>query len=152
MSVLFLTDVNMFIEMTLFFSQHEDAYQAIINSVKGDASAKKLACQFIPRFFKDFSKLAEQAIDAQLDLCEDEDGVVILTSVLSCSSKKICHTSSMYSRTSLSQTRLSQTTRCLKQIPISPSCPIGLSIVTLSPDISNSRYVEQIFIPSTSLR
>ena len=44
--------------------------------MKGDASEKKLACQFIPRFFKDFPKLAEQAIDAQLDLCEDEDAVV----------------------------------------------------------------------------
>ena len=49
----------------------------IINSVKGDASQKKLACQFIPRFFKDFPKLAEQAMDAQLDLCEDEDAVVM---------------------------------------------------------------------------
>eukprot|EP00794_Sanderia_malayensis_P018134 gene18134-19944_t len=57
-------------------SEHEDAYQAIIGGVKGDASEKKLACQFIPRFFKDFPKLAEQAIDAQLDLCEEEDAVI----------------------------------------------------------------------------
>ena len=60
------------------FLQHEDAYKAIIDGVKGDAPQKKLACQFIPRFFKDFPKLAEQAIDAQLDLCEDEDAVVCL--------------------------------------------------------------------------
>ncbi|XP_065070517.1 apoptosis inhibitor 5-like [Rhopilema esculentum] len=57
-------------------SEHEDAYKAIIDGVKGDAPQKKLACQFIPRFFKDFPKLAEQAIDAQLDLCEDEDAVI----------------------------------------------------------------------------
>lgn len=63
--------------MSYVIFQHEDSYQVIINSVKGDAPQKKLACQFIPRFFKDFPKLAEQAIDAQLDLCEDEDAVVI---------------------------------------------------------------------------
>jgi len=57
-------------------SECEDSYQVIINAVKGDAPQKKLACQFIPRFFKDFPKLAEQAIDAQLDLCEDEDAVI----------------------------------------------------------------------------
>ena len=62
--------------MVSFCLQHEEAYKAILHGVKGDASEKKLACQFIPRFFKDFPKLAEQAIDAQLDLCEDEDAVV----------------------------------------------------------------------------
>eukprot|EP00112_Aurelia_sp_Birch-Aquarium-sp1_P025605 Seg859.11 transcript_id=Seg859.11/GoldUCD/mRNA.D3Y31 product="Apoptosis inhibitor 5" protein_id=Seg859.11/GoldUCD/D3Y31 len=57
-------------------AEHEEAYKAILIGVKGEASEKKLACQFIPRFFKDFPKLAEQAIDAQLDLCEDEDAVI----------------------------------------------------------------------------
>ena len=47
--------------------------------MKGDAPEKKLACSFIPKFFKHFPKLADQAIDAQLDLCEDEDPMVSLT-------------------------------------------------------------------------
>ena len=46
-----------------------------------------------------------------------------------------------------SRTRLSRTTGYLEQIPISPRFPIGLSIVIPSPDISKSRYVEQILFP-----
>ena len=52
---------------------HPDAYQAILEAIKGGPSEKKLACQFIPRFFKYFPSLAEHAIDAQLDLCEEEE-------------------------------------------------------------------------------
>lgn len=54
-------------------SEHEAEYLEIIESVKGDTSEKMLACQFIPRFLKDFPNLAETALDAQLDLVEDED-------------------------------------------------------------------------------
>lgn len=54
-------------------SEHEDLYLEIIQSVKGETSEKMLACQFIPRFLKDFPKLTETALDAQLDLVEDED-------------------------------------------------------------------------------
>ena len=40
----------------------------------------------------------------------------------------------------------------LEQIPISPRFPIGLIIVIPGPDISNSRYVEQILISRASSR
>uniref|UniRef100_U3ILE9 Apoptosis inhibitor 5 n=1 Tax=Anas platyrhynchos platyrhynchos TaxID=8840 RepID=U3ILE9_ANAPP len=53
--------------------QHKDAYQAILDGVKGGAKEKRLAAQFIPKFFKHFPELADSAINAQLDLCEDED-------------------------------------------------------------------------------
>jgi len=53
--------------------EHEDAYTVLLSGVKGGESEKRLACQFIPRFFKHFPTLADQAIDAQLDLCEDEN-------------------------------------------------------------------------------
>lgn len=44
--------------------------------MKGTPKEKRLASQFIARFFKHFPKLADQAIDAHLDLCEDEDMAV----------------------------------------------------------------------------
>ncbi len=56
-----------------FLFQHEAEYKAILNATKSGASEKRLAAQFIPRFFKFFPQLAEQAIDAQTDLCEDDD-------------------------------------------------------------------------------
>lgn len=52
---------------------HVDSYTHILNAVRsGSDRAKMLACQFIPKFFKYFDKLASQAINAQLDLCEEE--------------------------------------------------------------------------------
>ncbi|XP_053417948.1 apoptosis inhibitor 5 isoform X1 [Nycticebus coucang] len=54
-------------------SQHKDAYQVILDGVKGGTKEKRLAAQFIPKFFKHFPELADSAINAQLDLCEDED-------------------------------------------------------------------------------
>ncbi len=53
--------------------QHEDEFKAILSATKGGSSEKRLAGQFITRFFKFFPDLSESAIDAQLDLCEDED-------------------------------------------------------------------------------
>lgn len=44
-----------------------------MDGVKGGAKEKRLAAQFIPKFFKHFPELADSAINAQLDLCEDED-------------------------------------------------------------------------------
>lgn len=61
----------------LFF-QHKDAYQVILDGVKGGTKEKRLAAQFIPKFFKHFPELADSAINAQLDLCEDEDVSVSL--------------------------------------------------------------------------
>lgn len=50
-----------------------DAYQSFLDATKATLPEKKLACQFIPRFFHLFPTLAEGAIDAQLDLCEEEE-------------------------------------------------------------------------------
>lgn len=54
-------------------TEHESDYIDILDSVKGTPSEKRLASQFIARFFKSFPHLSEKAIDAQLDLCEDGD-------------------------------------------------------------------------------
>lgn len=45
----------------------------ILAAVKGSLKEKRLASQFIARFFKSFPVLADQALEAQLDLCEDDD-------------------------------------------------------------------------------
>lgn len=60
------------------FFQHEAEYLEILTAVKGSSKEKRLASQFIARFFKHFPTLADQAIEAQLDLCEDEDVAVSL--------------------------------------------------------------------------
>ncbi|KAJ4440830.1 hypothetical protein ANN_10676 [Periplaneta americana] len=54
-------------------NEHEAEYLEILTAVKGSSKEKRLASQFIARFFKYFPTLADQAIEAQLDLCEDED-------------------------------------------------------------------------------
>lgn len=48
----------------------------ILTAVKGSAKEKRLASQFIARFFKHFPKLANKAMEAHFDLCEDEDVAV----------------------------------------------------------------------------
>lgn len=48
-------------------------YLEILNAVKGSTKEKRLAAQFIIRFFNLFPDLSEKAIDAYLDLCEDEN-------------------------------------------------------------------------------
>uniref|UniRef100_A0A182QUY3 Apoptosis inhibitor 5/fibroblast growth factor 2-interacting factor 2 n=1 Tax=Anopheles farauti TaxID=69004 RepID=A0A182QUY3_9DIPT len=53
--------------------EHEAEYKEILDAVKGSAKEKRLASQFIGKFFKHFPDLAELAIECQLDLCEDED-------------------------------------------------------------------------------
>jgi len=53
--------------------QHEEDYLQILSAVKGTDKEKRLASQFIARFFKHFPKLADKAIEAQVDLCEDQD-------------------------------------------------------------------------------
>ncbi|XP_055295785.1 apoptosis inhibitor 5 homolog [Sitodiplosis mosellana] len=54
-------------------SEHEKEYREIIEAVKGSEKEKRLASQFIGKFFKFFPSLADAAIDASLDLCEDEN-------------------------------------------------------------------------------
>lgn len=61
------------IDVFSFILQHKDAYQVILDGVKGGAKEKRLAAQFIPKFFSSFPEMADAAINAQLDLCEDED-------------------------------------------------------------------------------
>lgn len=54
-------------------SEHEAQFLEILQSIKGETPEKMLACQFIPRFFKDFPHLTETSLDALFDLVEDED-------------------------------------------------------------------------------
>ncbi|CAH3022072.1 unnamed protein product [Porites evermanni] len=56
--------------------EYESAFISILAAVKGSQAEKRLASQFIARFFKFFPKLQENAIDAMLDLCEDEDNMI----------------------------------------------------------------------------
>ncbi|UYV62335.1 API5 [Cordylochernes scorpioides] len=56
--------------------EYESDYIEILNAVKGSIQEKKLASQFISCFFKDFPHLADRALDAHLDLCEDGDSTI----------------------------------------------------------------------------
>jgi len=53
------------------FSEHVSEYLEILEGVKGNDLTKKLASQFISRFYLNFPEQSEQSIDAMLDLCED---------------------------------------------------------------------------------
>jgi len=55
----------------LSFKAHKGEYEEILAAVKGADNCKRLSSQFIARFFAQFPDLAEQSIDAMLDLCED---------------------------------------------------------------------------------
>lgn len=48
-------------------------YKTILLGVKGGPQAKRLASQFLARFFPRFPSLANEALDAIVDLCEDDD-------------------------------------------------------------------------------
>ncbi|KAH6795663.1 hypothetical protein C2S51_036649 [Perilla frutescens var. frutescens] len=54
-------------------SQNRKDYEGIIAAANGSVKAKQLAAQMIPKFFKFFPELAEQALDQHLYLCEDEE-------------------------------------------------------------------------------
>lgn len=54
-------------------SEHPEAYETILKGFEGNQAAKRLAAQFISRFFKFFSSKADDAINAIFNLCEDED-------------------------------------------------------------------------------
>lgn len=53
--------------------EHEEEFLSILNAVKGSPGEKRLASQFITRFFKYFPSHAGTAINAMFDLCEDDD-------------------------------------------------------------------------------
>ncbi|CAJ0632456.1 4392_t:CDS:10 [Entrophospora sp. SA101] len=55
------------------------SYEALIAAAHGESNCKRLAAQFIPRFFGKFPGFHETAIDALFDLCEDQDLNVRLT-------------------------------------------------------------------------
>lgn len=59
--------------LMLLLGQNEADYLGIISAAKGNAKSKQLAAQLIPRFFKHFPTLSSQAINAQLDLCEEDE-------------------------------------------------------------------------------
>lgn len=48
----------------------------ILAAVKGSDKEKRLASQFIAKFFNSFPTLTDQAIEAHFDLCEDDDVAV----------------------------------------------------------------------------
>lgn len=51
----------------------EADFRGILAAAVGSTKEKELAAQFIPRFFKLFPNLSAEGINAQLDLCEDDD-------------------------------------------------------------------------------
>lgn len=53
--------------------QNQKDYEGIIAAANGSVKAKQLAAQMIPKFFKYFPELSEQALDQHLYLCEDEE-------------------------------------------------------------------------------
>jgi len=57
----------------LSIKAHQEDYEKILEGVKGDDQCKRLASQFIARFFTHFPDLTDKSIDAILDLCEDEN-------------------------------------------------------------------------------
>ncbi|KAJ3285661.1 Apoptosis inhibitor 5 [Rhizoclosmatium sp. JEL0117] len=49
------------------------AYSVILNSAFGDDKLKLLAANSIPKYVASFPKLMDEAVERQLDLCEDDD-------------------------------------------------------------------------------
>lgn len=62
----------------------------IMSGIRSGPSEKRLASQFIARFFRHFPALADDSLDAIFDLCEDEDASVRLT-FQHCFIKKFCY-------------------------------------------------------------
>ncbi|KAL3508723.1 hypothetical protein ACH5RR_028124 [Cinchona calisaya] len=55
-------------------SQHKEDYECILAAAAtGSVKAKQLTAMLIPKFFKYFPELSEQALDHHLYLCEDEE-------------------------------------------------------------------------------
>ncbi|KAK7098622.1 apoptosis inhibitor 5-like [Littorina saxatilis] len=56
--------------------EHEAEYRLFMEAVKGNPGEKRLASQFMTRFFKHFPGLARETINALFDLCEDADVMI----------------------------------------------------------------------------
>lgn len=65
--------VNDFSVFSIWSTQHEADYLHILKAVKGSVNEKRLASQFISKFFSKFPKHSSTALDALLDLLEDDD-------------------------------------------------------------------------------
>lgn len=59
--------------------QYGKDYESIIVAANGSVKAKQLAAQLIPKFFKYFPQLAEQAFESHWYLCEDEELAVCVS-------------------------------------------------------------------------
>lgn len=55
------------------WEQNQKDYEGIIAAANGSVKSKQLTAQMIPKFFKYFPELSEQALDQHLYLCEDEE-------------------------------------------------------------------------------
>ena len=62
--------------------QYASNYKDILEAVKGSLGEKRLAPGFITKFFRYFPSLHDAAIDAILDLIEDDDSHVRLPSIM----------------------------------------------------------------------
>ncbi|XP_974012.2 apoptosis inhibitor 5 isoform X1 [Tribolium castaneum] len=57
-------------------SQHSSEYVESFEGIKGTESEKMLAAQILSKFFKHFPSLQDKALNALLDLCEDEESKI----------------------------------------------------------------------------
>ena len=69
-------------------AQHLGSYKAMLAQVRGPPQARQLAAQFIPKFAKLFPDQADAALNAQIDLCEDDSVIVRGRAVLPAQSSK----------------------------------------------------------------
>ncbi|XP_005093506.1 apoptosis inhibitor 5 [Aplysia californica] len=53
--------------------EHEAEFRSFLKAAKGSVNEKRLASQFICRFFKHFPNVQEEAINVLFELCEDSD-------------------------------------------------------------------------------
>ena len=53
--------------------KHEAEYEEILSGAKGNPSERRLASQFISKFYEFFPNLQEQGLNSLFDLCEDAD-------------------------------------------------------------------------------
>nr|GMD92511.1 apoptosis inhibitor 5-like protein API5 [Ipomoea batatas]GME06392.1 apoptosis inhibitor 5-like protein API5 [Ipomoea batatas]GME16969.1 apoptosis inhibitor 5-like protein API5 [Ipomoea batatas] len=62
-------------------SEYGKDYESIIVAANASVKAKQLAAQLIPKFFKYFPQLAEQAFESHWYLCEDEELAVRIQAI-----------------------------------------------------------------------
>ncbi|KAL3267403.1 hypothetical protein HHI36_011532 [Cryptolaemus montrouzieri] len=67
---------NTLIDAKSKVSEHIQDYADAIDGTQGGEKEKKLSTQIISKFFKHFPSLQNKALDAILDLCEDDDCMI----------------------------------------------------------------------------